>query len=381
MIKKIIIVTGSRSDYGYLRPVISELKSNIDFEVVLIATGMHFLKEQGYSINEVKKDFPGVIEVPLIYPENTGYGICKYVSEGISKFADIFKQIKPDLCIFLGDRSEIFSSVQAAAYQNILIAHLHGGDVSFNIDNPIRHSISKFAHIHFPATKKSAKRLIRMGEEKKRIYIVGSTTLDEIKNMKIPKREEIMQKFNFDPNKPFLLIIQHPVSSQQEESALQMKITLDAVLETKIQNLVIYPNSDPGSKEMINLIKDYEINKNLSTVKNLNRLDYLGLLKEAFILIGNSSSGIIEAASFKTPVINIGLRQKNRERGENVIDSSHNKEEILKSIEFVLNNNEFKEKLKKCKNPYGSGNASEKIHKTIKNLDINKNFLQKTITY
>lgn len=381
MIKKIIIVTGARSDYGYLRPVINKLKSDIGLEVVLIATGMHFLKEQGYSINEVKKDFPEVIEVPLIYPEDTGYGVCKYVSEGIFKFADIFKQTKPDLCIFLGDRTEIFSSVQAAAYQNILIAHLCGGDVSFNIDEPIRHSISKFAHIHFPATKKSAKRLIKMGEEKKRVYIVGSTTLDEIKNMELPKRKKIMQKFNLNPDKPFLLVVQHPVTNQEEQARDQLKITLDAVLETKSQNLVIYPNSDPGNKEMIDLIKDYEINKNLNTAKNLNRQDYLGLLKEASFLIGNSSSGIIEATSFKIPVINIGLREQNRDRGMNVIDSGHDKEEITKAIEFVLNDNEFKEKLKKCKNPYGSGNASEKIYKIIKNLNIDKNFLQKKITY
>ena len=206
--RKIACLTGTRADYGYLRPVMKEIEKNPGLELIVIATGMHFFEKFGYSVEEIKKDFSKIYEVPLTLPEDTGQGTAKYVAEGIEKLAKIFKEIKPDLCLVLGDRTEIFAGVLAAFYQNIPIAHMHGGDVSSGWDEPTRHSITKFAHIHFPATEKSADRIIKMGEEAWRVHVVGSSTLDEILNISLSKRNILFKKYNLGPKKPLGLIVE-----------------------------------------------------------------------------------------------------------------------------------------------------------------------------
>jgi len=378
--KKVCIITGTRADYGYLRPVMQKIKQDKDFELIVIATGMHFFEKFGYTFEQVKKDFPEVIKAPLNLHSDDGLGIAQSVSEGISVFSKLFTEINPDFCLFLGDRTEIFAAVQAAAYQNIPIIHMHGGDVSSGMDEPIRHAITKFAHIHFPATPKSGERLLKMGENPNHIYVVGSSTLDELKSLHLPTKEELFAKYALDKNKPLLLVVQHPLSTQSaDESAEQMKITLNSVLKTNHPSMIIYPNSDVGGQRMVNVIKEYE-KKGMKARANLSREDYLGFLKHASILIGNSSSGIVESAFFKLPVINVGIRQKGRERDINVIDVEHNPEDIYNSIIHALTP-EFKKQLINCKNIYGEGNTSEKICKIIKNIKVDFNLLQKRITY
>jgi len=379
--RKICCITGSRGDYGYLRPIMQKINKDLDLELISVAIGMHSLKKFGKSIEEVKKDFPEVIEVPLKLQEDTGYGTTKYLSEAIMKISKILKQTNPDLVLLLGDRTEIFAATQAAAFQNIPIAHLHGGDKSSGLDEPIRHSITKFAQIHFPATKKSAQRIKNMGEEPHRIFLVGSSTLDEILNFKPIERKELFHKYDLNSEKPFLLIIYHPITAQKNQIQEKIKILLNAVLKTKIQTLILYPNNDEGGQLIIDNIKQFE-EKNLIYKQNLPRKDFLSLLKQAEILIGNSSSGIIEAPSFKLPVINLGIRQKNREKAENVIDiENFNEENILHVINYALKNKKFRKKLKNCKNPYGDGHASERICNILKKIKLDQDLLQKKIIY
>jgi N,N'-diacetyllegionaminate synthase len=379
--RKIAIITGSRSDYGYLRQLGMEIIKNPELKLSLIATGTHFFEESGYSVNLVKEDFPDLIEAPVFIQPKNGYEHAIYVSKTIEAISNVFDKLNPDFCILIGDRSETFAAAQAAAFMSIPIAHLQGGDISSNIDDSLRHSITKLSHIHFPATENSANRLLKMGEDPKRIYLVGSTTIHEMINMKTLDRFDLSKKFNLDPKKPFLLLIQHPVTNQENESKNQLKTTLDAIIESGMQYLMIYPNLDPGSGEMINLIEEYKKNKDLNCFANLDREVYLSLLKECAVLIGNSSSGIIEAASFKIPVINIGDRQKNRDRGLNVIDVPHEKKKILEAIKFVLYDQDFKERLKFCKNPYESDQTVKKIIEIIKNTNITPELLQKRLIY
>ena len=379
--RRIACVTGTRADYGYLRPVMREIKKDEKLKLIVVATGMHFFEKFGHTIDEVKKDFPNVKEVPLILPKNTGLGTAKYVAEGIEKLSKVFKNLQPDFCLFLGDRTETFAGVQAAAYQNIPIAHMHGGDKTCTLDEPIRHSITKFAHIHFPATEKSAERIKKMGEEPWRIYTVGSSTHDEILNIGLPKKEKLLSKYSLDSNKAFIIVAQHSIPLEIDKSEEQIRATLNAVLKTNLQALVIYPNVDQGGQKIIDIIKKYE-RKSLRVVASLPREDYLGLLKYAYCLVGNSSSGIIEASSFKTPAINIGNRQYGRERATNVIDVSYFEEEkILDAINYSLQNNQFREKLKNCKNPYGDGKTGRRICEILSGIEINNKLLQKKITY
>lgn len=379
--RKIACVTGTRADYGYLRPVMKEIEKSSELKLRLIATGMHFFDKFGNTIKEVRKDFPNVIEVPLTLPEDTGLGTAKYVAEGIEKLSEVFKNLQPDFCLFLGDRTETFAGVQAAAYQNIPIAHMHGGDKTLTLDEPIRHSITKFAHIHFPATEESAERIRKIGEESWRIYTVGSSTIDEILNIELPEKEKLLSKYSLDPNKPFIIVAQHPIPLEIDKLEEQIKATLDAVLKTNLQALVTYPNVDQGGQKIIDIIKKYEKNS-LRVVASFPREDYLGLLKYASCLVGNSSSGIIEAPSFKTPAINIGSRQYGRRHATNVINVSFfEKEKILEAINYSLQNNQFKEKLKNCENPYGDGKTGKRICKILSKIEINNKLLQKIITY
>lgn len=378
--KKIACLTGTRADYGYLRPVMKEIEKNPRLELMVIATGMHFFKQFGNTIDEIKKDFPKVIEAPVELPEDSGYGTTKYISQVLEKISEIFKEIKPDFCLVLGDRTEIFAGVQAAFFQNIPIAHMHGGDVSSGWDEATRHSITKFAHIHFPATEKSAERIKKMGEQPWRIYTVGSSTLDEILNIHLPERHILLTKYNLNPDKPFSLIIQHSVTSQENWADEQMRVTLEAVLKTNLQPFVIYPNIDKGGQNIIKTIKEYE-KKGLRATPNLPREDFLGLLKETAVLIGNSSSGIIESSSFKIPVINIGIRQNGRERGGNIIDVEYDEDKIYNAIHYVLTDESFKDKVRNCKNPYGDGKTGKRICDILEKIEINNELLQKRITY
>lgn len=378
--RKIACITGSRADYGYLRPVMKRIEEDKELELIPIVTGMHHLEKFGHTVDEVKKDFHDIVEVPLELLDDTGFGTAIYVSMGIKKIAESLERISPDFCLVMGDRTETFSAVQAAVYQNIPITHMHGGDIlASGLDEPIRHSITRFAHIHLPATKKSAERIIKMGEEPWRVHIVGSPTLDEMLSTEIPKKEDLLRRYNL--NKPYILIVQHPITSQFIEAESQMRITLDSILEVGMQSYIIYPNSDQGGQKMIEVIEGYLKRRSIKGSKSVSREDYLGLLKYSSVLVGNSSSGMIESSSFKIPVVNIGIRQNNRERANNVLDVNHDKKEIIDAIMYALNNSEFRRRLDNCRNPYGDGHTSERICRILKETEVNGRLLQKGITY
>ncbi len=380
MTRKIACVTGTRADYGYLRPVMKKIEGEKELELITIATGMHLFEKFGNTIEEVEKDFPDTIRIPLKLPEDTGEGTAKYVAEGITKLSEAFSTLSPDLCLFIGDRTEAFAGVQAAAYQNIPIAHLQSGDTSTSgLDELMRHSITKFANIHFPATEQSAERVFKMGEEHWRVHMVGSSALDEIPYSNLIGRESLFLKYGLDPEKSLAMVVQHPATFQRGDPSKQIKATIDAVLKTDLQPLVLYPNVDNGGQEMIREIRKY--GKKINSIPSLPREDYFGLLNEAAVLVGNSSSGMIESSSFKIPVVNIGARQVGRERGKNVIDVVQNSEEIYSGLNYVLTNKDFRNSLKTCINPYGDGRTSERVCRILKETKINEALLKKQMTY
>jgi len=380
--RKIAVVTGTRAEYGYLKPLMDAIKKDGNLELIPIVTGMHLLPDFGNTYKIVENDFPNAVKIPMDLRGDSLQDMTNYLSSGIKNFAEFFVKNPPDIIVVLGDRSESLAAALAGAYLNIPIAHINGGDVSGGtIDESIRHSITKIAHIHLVHTQENAERVQKMGEEKRRIFVVGALTLDTILNKDLPSKDEIFKKYNLNPTKTTFLVVQHPITTLKDKGYSHMKELFLALDELKQQVVMIYPNCDAGSKELIKLISKYENKDYMHVFKNLPHEDYLGLMKSANLMIGNSSSGIIEAPSLKIPVINIGSRQQGRNRTENIMDVEPEKNKILAAIDFALNNKDFLKKVKSCKNKFGDGKASQRIVKILKELEINDKLIQKQITY
>lgn len=379
--RKIAAITGTRAEYGLSKSIFTAIQKHPNLELELIVTGMHLSKDFGYTFKEIKRDRFKTAILNTLYSEDTGAGMTRTIGRCVLQLADTLEDMKPDILLVLTDLGHTLAGAIAGAYMNIPVAHLHGGDVSGTVDEPVRHAITKLSHIHFPATKKSAERIIKMGEESWRVHVVGAPGLDAILNEKLIKPEKIAKKYNLDLSKPIMLMVQHSVTTESDEVVKQIRETLNAVVELKHQTVLIYPNADAGGRRMIKVIKKYEKYPFIKTFKSLPRKDYLSLMKVASVMVGNSSSGIVEAPSFHLPVINIGNRQEGRERAGNVIDVGYSKNEIINAIRKTLYERKFKEKVKKCKSPYGDGKASQRIVKVLSGIKIDKKLLQKRITY
>jgi len=382
MKRKVCVITGTRADYGILTSVMRAIDASAHLKLQLVVTCMHLMKEFGYTIREITKEgFTIAAKIDVSYTEDTNRAMATLVGRAVIGFARAFSALKPDVVLVLGDRGEMLAATIAANYLGIPVAHIHGGEVSGHVDGIIRHAITKMAHIHLPATKQAGVRIINLGEEKWRVFVVGAPALDRISREKLPGKKQLFRKYGLTMNEPVLLVVQHPVSTQEDQAGEQMHNTLDAVKGFGLQTVIIYPNADAGGRKMRKVIEQYAALPNIKTYKNIPHKDYLALLKHAAVLVGNSSSGIIEAPSFGLPVVNIGIRQQGRERGSNVIDVPHNINAISAAIRKALNDNVFLARIRKSKNPYGDGQASRRIIKVLKNIPLNKRLLQKQIQF
>jgi len=382
MKRKICVVTGSRADYGIFYSVMKAIKESSDFKLHIIATCMHLMKEFGYTVREIEKDGFDIYEkVDISYREDSGEVIAMAIGKAVSEFSKTFSMLSPDIVVILGDRGEMLAASIAANYLNIPVAHIHGGEVSGHVDGLLRHAITKLSHIHFPATQGSADRILRLGEEPWRIFKVGAPALDRIKKAHLPDKNRLFKKYNLSQKEHLIILVQHPVSSQVKDAGRQIKITLEALKTLKIQTVVIYPNADAGGRKMIEVIKKYEYLPFVRSFKSIPHEDYLGLLKFASVLLGNSSSALIEAPSFSLPAVNIGIRQEGREHGRNAINVDYDKRQIIKAVKKAVYNRRFRASVKKSKNLYGDGNASERIIKVLSRIKLDKRLLQKRITY
>ena len=375
--KKITVFTGTRAEYGILTPVMEEIRSHPNLQLYLIATGMHTSKKFGYTLEKIKQDFENISWFNINPDEDDPKKLLESMTSCSLKTFDILEKTKPDIFLCLGDRSETYSAATACLVSGIPIAHIHGGDkTKAGLDESFRHAITKISNIHFAATKKSAERIKKLGEKKEYIFHVGSPSLDTILKKELIPEEEIRKKYGLIKDH-FALVVQHPVSSQPHLSGQQMSITLNSIEESNLEAIVIYPNNDLGHEKIIEEIKKRE-GPNLKAYKNIPHLEYLSLLKYANLLIGNSSSGIIDSSAFYTPTINVGIRQNGRERGKNVLDVPHKKDEIINAIEKCLYAESSRTRFP---SPYGDGNSSKRITDILSKIKINEKLMQKQITY
>jgi len=379
--RKVLIVTGSRGEYGYIRPVIKLMKKSDVVIPKLLATNMHLLPEFGNSIAKFDEDKINVDH--KIYMALSGYTnttMVKSLGVFMLSMADILNNNSTDFILLAGDRGEQLVAAMAGAHMNIPVGHIQAGEVSGNIDGMARHAIARFAHVHFASNEDAENRLIKMGEEAFRVFRVGAPQLDEFTpdNIAVPKA--VAERFSLDVEKTIALVVQHPVTEQSAMSGEQMKATIEAVISLGLQAVVVYPNNDAGSIAVQECIRDNR-DVNIRLARNIPRNAYAGLMNIASVLVGNSSSGIIEAPSFELPAVNIGRRQKGRLKGRNVINvKEHDRKAIEAAIVKALSN-DFKRGIRGMRNPYGDGKASERILKTLETIRFDEKLLYKNITY
>lgn len=379
--RKILYISGTRAEYGLMRETLVQIKKHPKLKLEIVVMGMHLMPQFGNTINEIKKHGFEIHRVNAIYKRDDKESMARFLGEAVLKLTKLVKKIKPDVILVQGDRAEMLAAAAVGAYLTIPVAHTHGGDVTTTVDEFARHAITKLAHIHLPASQQSADRIIKMGEESWRVFVVGAPGLDSILNGKLLTRDELAKKYNLDFSKPVFLVLQHPVTTEAEDASMQMQETMEAIKELGYQTTVIYPNADAGGRQMIKVIEDYKKYPFINIYKNLPSVDYLSLLKAASVMIGNSSSGIIESTPFLLPAVNIGIREKKRERAENVIDVDYSKEDIKRAIQKALSDKEFKEITKKARSPYGDGKTGKRIANILASIKIDKKLLQKQITY
>jgi len=366
---KICVFTGSRAEYGLLKPLIDELKNEREIELQLIISGMHLSPEFGMTVNEISIEGISKVErVEILLSSDTPTGVSKAMGLGMISFAETYERLKPDIIIGLGDRFELFSAVAAALVARIPVAHIHGGELTLGAyDDGFRHAITKMAHLHFTSTEEYRKRVIQLGENPKNVFNVGAIGLDNIKNMKLLSLKELEKSINFILDKPFFIVTFHAVTLEKNSAGNQTKELLNALNEfSGYKILFTKPNADNDSRIIIKMIDDFvrENNSRAAAFDSLGQLRYLSALKHADMIIGNSSSGIIEMPSFNKPTINIGDRQKGRIFPKSVIQSEPNKKSIADSITKGLSDN-FNRVIKNIDNIYGDGKTAKRIKKNL----------------
>jgi UDP-N-acetylglucosamine 2-epimerase (non-hydrolysing)/GDP/UDP-N,N'-diacetylbacillosamine 2-epimerase (hydrolysing) len=378
--RKIAVVTGTRAEYGLSKTIFEAIRDHPRLTLDVIVTGMHLMEEHGSSAGLIQEDgFEITHSTNVVQKGDTGYDMSVALGANIIDIAFALKKIRPDIFLTLTDLGHTLAGAIAASHANIPVAHVHGGDISGSIDESIRHATTKFSHIHFPASPLSAERIRRMGEEPWRIFMVGAPGVDEIRKCRLIEKDVLCKRYGLGPGEEFFLLVQHPVTTE-ENAREQIHETISAVKKLGRRTIIIYPNADAGGRA---IIEEYEALKNndmFSMYKTVPRIDYLSLLKYTRCLIGNSSSGIIEAPYFQTPVVNIGNRQRNRERAGNVIDVSHNKNDIVTAAERALSN-KFIASLKDIQSPYGEGYAGDQIASVLAEIKINQKLLNKILDY
>ncbi len=379
--KKLMFVTGSRGEWGYIRPILRLIQKRNDVEYILVVTNMHLLPSYGSSYKEIERDgFRIHYKIHMSLDGYSHYTQAKSLGICLTSLPDIIENEKPDWVVLAGDRGEQLMAAIAAAYTYTPVAHIQAGELSGNIDGMTRHAIGKLVHMHFAANEDAAERLVKLGEEPFRVHNVGAPQIDEMVQAKFTELDEIESKLSIDLSGGYLLSVLHPVTEEADKAGKQTEIFIKALNQIDLPKVVILPNNDAGSKNVKNALNEYREGE-YYLYANLKREDYLGLLKNCRCIVGNSSSGLLEAPTFQVPAVNIGRRQNLRFRGINVIDTEFEEEKIVQAVHRALSD-EFRDMLKeKCSNPYGDGHSSERILELLVNSRVDESLLVKKLTY
>lgn len=378
--QKLCVVTGTRAEYGLLYWFMKAIESSPLFELQTIATGMHLSPEFGLTYKEIEKEFQINKKIEMLLSSDTSIGISKSMALAQISFAEAYDDLEPDMIIVLGDRYEIFSAVSTAMIAKIPIAHIHGGEATEGlIDESIRHSITKMSHIHFTAAEEYRQRVIQLGEQPNKVFTVGGMGIENIKKLNLLTKEQFEESIDFKLNKKNILVTFHPVTLENATAKEQFEELLQAIDRLDDTHIIFTKANSDTDGRVINQMIDQYVNKNSHKsvqFTSLGQLRYLSALQFVDAVVGNSSSGLIEAPSFKIGTINIGDRQKGRIKANSVIDCEPNMLSILNSFN-ILYSKEFQNNLKNIINPYGDGKSSSKIIKILEDISL-QNILKKS---
>jgi UDP-N-acetylglucosamine 2-epimerase (non-hydrolysing)/GDP/UDP-N,N'-diacetylbacillosamine 2-epimerase (hydrolysing) len=376
--RTIAVVTSSRADYGHLYWPLRDLSQTESVDLRIVALGPHLSPEFGNTVREIERDgFTIDARVECLLSSDSDIGMAKTIGVATLALADLFGKMRPDLLLLIADRYEMLAPASVALALRIPIAHIEGGEISEGaIDDAVRNALTKMSHIHFTSTEAARQRVIEMDEEEWRVHRAGAPSLDHLRRGTLFTRNEIEAKLHTDLSQPPILVAYHPVTIAQD--TLEEADSLFAALEeVPDQLLFCYPNADAGSRALIERTKSVLSTRGRGAIfANLDAATYWSLLREASMLVGNSSSGIMEAASFQVPTVNIGIRQQGRERARNVLDASASKDSILNAI-GIAKSDHFRQSLMGMTNPYGDGRAAETIVDVLTTVPLNRDLLVK----
>ena len=377
--RTIAVVTVARSDYGIYLPLLRKIEADPDLRLRLIVGGMHLSPDFGLTVKMIEQDgFATSDRVDLLVPSDLPQAIAESMGRGTIGFAEAYARSRPDILVVLGDRFEMHSAALAALPFKIPVAHIHGGEITEGaIDDALRHSITKLSHLHFVTTDEYARRVVQMGEEPWRVTVSGAPSLDSLRELKLLSVPELEAKYGVRIDQPLLLVTFHPTTLEYEQSESQVEELLAALQASEMPVLFTLSNADTGGRLITRKIKDYvRENPAAQMVDNLGTQGYFSFMAIAAAMVGNSSSGIIEASSFKLPVVNVGTRQKGRVRAANVIEAGYERDEVLAGIKHACRA-EFRAGLFSIKNPYGDGRAADRILPRLKEVSLDQRLLVK----
>jgi len=361
-----------------MRPVLARLDGDSDFRLRLIVTGMHLSERFGCTVADVEADgFEIAARFPILDDADTTAAMAAAVGRAAIAVSEHLESMRPDIVLLQGDRGESLATAIAASCQNIAVAHCSGGDLSGSIDDSFRHAITKLAHYHLATNAASARRILAMGEAPDRVFVVGEPALDTILSAELPSAETLASQLGIAAEAATILVVQHPVSTEAQAAGEQMRATLAALREFDHQIVIVYPNADAGGREMIAAIEAADLGPHVHTFASLPHEQYLGLMRMAAVMVGNSSSGLIEAPSFGLPVVNIGTRQRDRLRAANVIDVDHDAPAIAAAVARSLTDDAWRAAAGRAENPYGDGKAAQRIAVILKQVSIEPEALVK----
>jgi UDP-hydrolysing UDP-N-acetyl-D-glucosamine 2-epimerase len=378
MKRKIAVITTSRADYGHLYWPLRDLSENQNVDLKIVVLGSHLSPEFGNTFQEIVNDgFTIDSRIECLLSSDSDVGMAKTIGMATLGLADLFGQMRPDLLLLIADRYEMLAPASVALALRIPIAHIEGGEVSEGaIDDAVRNALTKMSHIHFTSTIAARERVIGMGEEEWRVYRAGAPSLDNLRRRTLLSREQVEERLALDLQRPTVLVVYHPMTIAR--NTLQEVDSLFVALESLTdQTLFCYPNADAGSRALIDRTKSFIGRRGCGKIfTNLDSVTYLSLLRQVDILVGNSSSGIMESASFALPTVNVGLRQQGRERARNVLDADADAIGILEAVSMARTP-EFRESLQGMANPYGEGTASEMIVRVLTTVPLSQELLTK----
>jgi len=376
-VKKILCFTGTRADFGLMNGVLKKLHHAPDFEVEMLATGMHLMPEFGLTLKEVQAEEYPCHVLEAVFEKDQKASMAAFLGEVVTKGTALVESIQPDYLLLPGDRAEMLAGAIIGAYGFLPTIHVGGGDVTSTIDNAVRYAITRLAHIHFAPSEASRQRLIEAGEEPWRCFNSGAPALDTILSYDFKDRAESFGWIGLQPDLTTQLVIFHPESVHSDIAGQQMATLLEAILHPDRQTVIIYPNADAGGRKMIEVIEQYQGTPHVHIFPSLPYEQYLHVLRHADVLIGNSSSGVLEAPSFGIPVLNVGDRQRGREQATNHLNVPVETETLQAALSQALTDETFRAQARVAVNPYGNGQVGEIILNALRETNFDDRWLQK----